>query len=180
MSSLHEAQEDLAALPFHELTYCPYGSLNRHSPYVETPIGTVRRVIQFASLVKGDIVLDLGCGAGDFINALVSQMDGLYGIGIDCETDLIAKAKEVALTAGVANQAQFFVMDFFKDDVTEIIKKASYVYVYLTPRQLHEPLFKNILTTICLLNIPIISYSFAISYLKCIKFDEKFELYLYQ
>ena len=174
-----KSNNESSELPFAELSYCPYGSLNRHSPYVETPIGTVRKVAQFANLKKDDIVIDIGCGAGDFLNALINEIDGCKGYGVDIEPELIKSANNVALTMGIAERVEYKVCDFFKDDISWICKKATHIYLYLTPRQLHDIRFKEILINIANRNIPIISYSFDINYLKLVKFDEKFNLYLY-
>ena len=52
---------------FSNLSYIPYGSMSKETPFVETPISIVRKVIELGNIKNNDIILDIGCGEGDFL-----------------------------------------------------------------------------------------------------------------
>ncbi len=73
-----------------------------------------RKTIEGCTPARGMRVLDLGCGPGHYSIALAGQ--GAQVVGIDFADGMIALAREQARTAGLMDQCQFFVGDFYAFD----------------------------------------------------------------
>jgi SAM-dependent methyltransferase len=69
--------------------------------------GTVPWVLAVIKRAGGRCVLDLGCGAGQFLNHLALQWPDGSGIGIDMDTHAIAEAQRIAAEYGVADRVTF-------------------------------------------------------------------------
>ena len=96
------------------------------APYVPTPPDVVARMLALARTGPGDTVVDLGCGDGRIVIA-AAQKFGARGIGIDIAEGLIARARDNARAAGVADRVTFRVEDAMTADVSG----ATVVTLYL-------------------------------------------------
>lgn len=104
------------------------------TPYVPTPPEIVARMLDMASVRKGDVVYDLGCGDGRIVIA-AARSRGAVGTGMDIDPRRIEQAQENARKAGVQDRVKFFVGDLFETDLSS----ASVVTIYLLP-QVNEKL----------------------------------------
>ena len=97
------------------------------TPYVQTPMEIVERMLRMAEVKKGDYVIDLGSGDGRIV--IEAAKRGARGVGVDLDPSLVRLANENAARAGVAERAQFRVQDLFETDLSP----ASVVTFYLLP-----------------------------------------------
>ncbi len=97
-------------------------------PFLVTPPEIVDRMLRLARVGPGDIVYDLGSGDGRLVIAAVRDFDAKAGIGIEIDPDLVAKSREYARRAGVADRVTFLHQDFFRAE----LHPASVVTLYLT------------------------------------------------
>lgn len=98
------------------------------APFITTPPEVVARMLQIAGTGPQDFVVDLGSGDGRIVIA-AARAHGARGLGVELEPDLVAKARENARLAGVADRARFEAGDALKADLSQ----ASVVTVYLLP-----------------------------------------------
>jgi tRNA G10 N-methylase Trm11 len=96
------------------------------APYVPTPQEVVDRMLQLASVGKGDIVYDLGCGDGR-IPITAARVYGARGVGVDIDPQRIAEANANAKKAGVSQLVSFRLQDAMTTDVSD----ATVVTLYL-------------------------------------------------
>jgi SAM-dependent methyltransferase len=96
-------------------------------PYVQTPIEIVERMLRMAEVKKGDHLIDLGSGDGRIV--IEAAKRGATALGVDLDANLVKLAKQNAAKAGVADKAQFRVMDLFDVDLAP----ATVVAFYLLP-----------------------------------------------
>jgi len=114
------------ALPAHAQTQT-WGWDDGTVPYVQTPMEIVERMLRMAQVKPGDHVIDLGSGDGRIV--IEAAKRGASGLGVDLDASLVKLATENARKAGVADKAQFRVMDIFETDLAP----ASVVTFYLLP-----------------------------------------------
>ena len=86
----------------------------------------VRAMLTLASVKKGDIVYDLGCGDGRIVIAAAQKFHA-RGVGIDLNPERIQEAEENARKAGVTDRVRFVTGNLFEAD----IKEATVVTLYL-------------------------------------------------
>ena len=98
------------------------------APFITTPPEVVARMLQIAGTGPQDFVIDLGSGDGRIVIAAARE-HGARGLGVELEPDLVAKARDNARLAGVADRARFEAGDALKADLSQ----ASVVTVYLLP-----------------------------------------------
>ena len=98
------------------------------APFITTPPEVVTRMLQLAATGPQDFVIDLGSGDGRIVIAAARE-HGARGLGIELEPELVAKARESARAAGVADRARFEEGDALKVDLSP----ASVVTIYLLP-----------------------------------------------
>ncbi len=96
-------------------------------PYVPTPQEVVNEMLKTASVHKGDVVYDLGCGDGRIV--ISAAQLGAKAVGVDINPVRIQEAKQNAEKAGVTDRVQFVEGDLF----TAEIKPATVVTLYLLP-----------------------------------------------
>ena len=96
-------------------------------PYVQTPMEIVERMLRMAEVKKGDHLIDLGSGDGRIV--IEAAKRGATGLGVDLDGNLVKLATQNAAKAGVADKAQFRVMDLFDVDLAP----ATVVAFYLLP-----------------------------------------------
>ncbi len=96
-------------------------------PFVVSPEEVVDRMLRIADVGPGDYVIDLGSGDGRIVIGAAKR--GAQALGIDIDPTLVAKGRENAATAGVADKTEFSSQDFFETDLA----KASVITMYLLP-----------------------------------------------
>lgn len=101
-------------------------SLARDVPFVATPVLVVDAMLQTAKVASGDVVYDLGAGDGRIVITAAKKF-GARGVGVDIDPELVAKAKQNAEAAGVANRVEFIEGNLFDVD----LKDATVVTLYL-------------------------------------------------
>ena len=69
--------------------------------------GVVPWAIDVIRQIGGKCVMDLGCGAGDFLIQMALQWPDGKGVGIDADADAIAEAQKKAEAHGVSNRVDF-------------------------------------------------------------------------
>ncbi len=98
------------------------------TPYVQTPINVVERMLEIAKVGPGDYVIDLGSGDGRMV-ITAARKHGARGFGVDLDRKLVALANKNAAKAGVADRAVFYNRDLHATDVSP----ASVMSIYLLP-----------------------------------------------
>lgn len=78
------------------------------SGYALLGSNTIPWILKLIKQIGGSHVLDIGCGAGDFLIQLVLRWPEGGGIGIDMNGDAIAKAHANAEKSGVSDRLSFF------------------------------------------------------------------------
>ena len=86
------------------------------TPYVQTPINVVERMLEIAKVGPGDYVIDLGSGDGRMV-VTAAKKHGARGFGVDLDRKL------------VADRAVFYQRDLHATDVSP----ASVMSIYLLP-----------------------------------------------
>jgi SAM-dependent methyltransferase len=86
--------------------------------YDPTPPEVVEAMLGLAELKAGDVLYDLGSGDGRIVIA-AARRAGVRAIGIDIDAALVARARENAQRAGVAQHAEFRVQDLFTADISD-------------------------------------------------------------
>jgi len=98
------------------------------TPYVQTPINVVERMLQIAKVGPSDYVVDLGSGDGRMVITAAKKY-GAQGFGVDLDRRLVAIANKNAAKAGVAKRAVFYERDLHQTDVSP----ATVMSIYLLP-----------------------------------------------
>jgi SAM-dependent methyltransferase len=97
-------------------------------PFLVTPPEIAEQMLRLAGVGPADIVYDLGSGDGRLVIAAVRDFRARAAIGIEIDPDLVARSREYARRAGVADRVTFLAQDFFRADVAP----ATVVTLYLT------------------------------------------------
>jgi SAM-dependent methyltransferase len=95
-------------------------------PFVVIPDNVTREMLKLADVQAGDYLIDLGSGDGRIVAA---RQFGARGLGVEIVPDLVAKSRDNAKKAGVADRAEFRVHDLFTTDLS----RASVITMYLLP-----------------------------------------------
>jgi len=98
------------------------------APFITTPPEVVTRMLAMARTGPEDFVIDLGSGDGRIV-IHAAQAHGARGLGVDLDSTLVARARESAARAGVADRVRFEVRDALRTDLSG----ASVVTIYLLP-----------------------------------------------
>jgi protein-L-isoaspartate O-methyltransferase len=98
------------------------------APFITSPPEVVARMLAIARAGADDFVIDLGSGDGRIV-IQAAREHGARGLGIDLDAALVARAKDNAARAGVAERVRFEVGDALRADVSQ----ASVVTIYLLP-----------------------------------------------
>jgi SAM-dependent methyltransferase len=96
-------------------------------PFVVSPEEVVDRMLRIADVGAGDYVIDLGSGDGRIVIGAARR--GARARGIDIDPSLVARGRENAAAAGVAERTEFVAQDLFDTDLSP----ASVVTMYLLP-----------------------------------------------
>ena len=97
-------------------------------PFVVTPDNVTLAMLQLAKVGPEDYLIDLGSGDGRIVITAARKF-GARGLGVELVADLVAKSREAAQQAGVAQKAHFREQDLFRTDLSP----ASVVTMYLLP-----------------------------------------------
>jgi len=100
----------------------------KDAPYVPTPREVIVRMLEVADVSEGDVVYDLGSGDGR-IPIVAAEEFGARGVGVEIDSQLVARSRENAREAGVADRVEFRQEDLFETDLSD----ATVVTLYLWP-----------------------------------------------
>jgi SAM-dependent methyltransferase len=98
------------------------------TPYVQSPMDVVDRMLRLAEPKAGESLVDLGSGDGRIVIEAAKRY-GVRGLGVDLDPRLVELSRQNAKKAGVADLARFEVRDFFELDFSQ----ADIVSAYLLP-----------------------------------------------
>jgi SAM-dependent methyltransferase len=101
------------------------------APFISTPQDVVERMLALAETGPGDLVIDLGSGDGRIVIEAARRF-GARAVGIDFDARLVARSRDNARAAGVADKVRFVEDDVLRADISQ----ASVVTVYLLPELL--------------------------------------------
>ena len=122
----HRASAALAAIAW---TFAPGAALAQDEvPFITTPDNVTLAMLQLASVTPKDFVIDLGSGDGRIVITAARRF-GARGLGVEISPDLVARSRENARAAGVAERVEFRVQDLFKTDLST----AQVITMYLLP-----------------------------------------------
>lgn len=96
--------------------------------YEPSPHKVVRAMLELAEVSEQDLVYDLGSGDGRIPIAAARDF-GARAVGIDIDPKLVARARENARKAGVADRVSFRNEDLFEADFSQ----ATVVTLFLYP-----------------------------------------------
>jgi SAM-dependent methyltransferase len=96
--------------------------------YVPTPNDVVDAMLTVAHVTGTDMVYDLGSGDGRIVIEAARRF-GARGVGVEIDPDLVKRARENAVKAGVSDKVSFVQGDLFKTDFSS----ATVVTLYLSP-----------------------------------------------
>lgn len=97
-------------------------------PYIPTPWGVVKRMLQLARVGSTDVVYDLGSGDGRIVITAARRF-GARAVGVELDPLRIAEATANARRAGVSERVRFLQQDLLLTDLRE----ATVVTLFLTP-----------------------------------------------
>lgn len=106
-------------------------------PYLPTPSNVVLRMLELAKPLRGELLVDLGCGDGRIL-ILAAELYGCRCIGYEIDNNLIREAIREIRSRGIRN-VKILRKDLFKADIGD----ADILTLYLTPKAL-EVLSKRI------------------------------------
>jgi SAM-dependent methyltransferase len=110
-------------------------------PYVPTAPNVVEAMLAIAKVGPQDYVVDLGSGDGRIVIAAATR-HGARGFGVELDENLVARAREAAAQAGVAERIQFFARNLFLTDISRATVLTLYLYpsinLQLRPRLFAE------------------------------------------
>jgi uncharacterized protein (TIGR03000 family) len=112
--------------------------------FVPTPADVVQRMCKLASIGKGDVVYDLGCGDGRMVILAVRDFKAKSGVGIDLDPERVKESRENAKLYGVEKKVEFRVGDVL--DVKDL-SDASVILLYMGDdvNERLKPIFKKTL-----------------------------------
>ncbi len=103
------------------------GAAQESIPFVPSPMYVVQKMIEAAQIKKGDILYDMGSGDGRIVIEAAKQY-GIRGVGIDLNAELVAKAKENAVSEGVSELVEFRAQDGLTVDLSEATVVTLYMF----------------------------------------------------
>jgi 16S rRNA A1518/A1519 N6-dimethyltransferase RsmA/KsgA/DIM1 with predicted DNA glycosylase/AP lyase activity len=100
--------------------------VNLDVAYVPTPKDIVRRMLQLASLRRGEILFDLGAGDGRIIIEAVRDF-GARAVGVEIDPERISRIRE--RLNSTETRAELIEADLFEVDLSS----ADVIAIYLSP-----------------------------------------------
>ena len=97
------------------------------TPFVVTPSNVVTSMLDMAGVRAGDRLIDLGSGDGRIVIAAVQR--GATAVGIEIDTRLVEKSRDVARRLKLDDRATFVTQDLFETDFSGY----DVVTLYLLP-----------------------------------------------
>ena len=97
-------------------------------PFITTPDPVTLAMLQLAGVRSTDFVVDLGSGDGRIVITAARRF-GARGLGVEIDPTLVARSRDNARAAGVADRVEFRVQDLFQTDLSV----AQVVTLYLLP-----------------------------------------------
>lgn len=97
-------------------------------PFITSPDNVTQEMLRIAQVRAGDHVIDLGSGDGRIV-ILAAKRFGATGLGVEIDPALVAKSRQNARDAGVADKVEFREQDLFQTDLS----RASVITMYLLP-----------------------------------------------
>jgi tRNA G37 N-methylase Trm5 len=98
--------------------------------FVPTREAVRRAMLKLAGVTKDDLVIDLGCGAGDIVVTAAKEF-GARAIGVDIDPVRVKEANENVTKNGVQDRVKIIHGDIFDSSVK--ISDATVVTLYLLP-----------------------------------------------
>ncbi|MGD0580973.1 MAG: methyltransferase domain-containing protein [Bryobacteraceae bacterium] len=102
------------------------GEPRKLAPYVVSPISVVDKMLAAASLRRGEVLYDLGCGDGRIVVAAAKNF-GARAVGVEISESLAKRAREQAQTLGLQDQVKIITGDMLTVDLSQ----ANVVSLYL-------------------------------------------------
>jgi len=92
----------------------------RFSLFVPSAQPTVERLVKLARIQDNDVVVDLGSGDGRIVLTAARNNPKVRGWGVDINETLVRQSNEEAKKQGVADRIQFFHLNVFDADISEV------------------------------------------------------------
>ncbi len=96
-------------------------------PFVPSPMHVVQRMLEVAEIKNGDILYDMGSGDGRIVIEAAKKY-GVRGVGIDLNSELVAKARDNAAKEGVSHLVEFRAQDGLTVDISEATVVTLYMF----------------------------------------------------
>jgi precorrin-6B methylase 2 len=127
---------------------------NRLAPFNPTHESSIDVAVDLLQLQSSDILFDLGCGDGRLLLRAASRVDGLRCVGIELDESLVARGRDIADKAAVADRIEIRYGDVLVElntmDATctsigeqsnrklTLLDDATAAFVYLLPQGLKQ------------------------------------------
>ena len=144
-------------------TFEGFGSMSQVAPHTESPVGTVRRMVEMVQMVGpvSSLFMDLGCGRGAVINHVAKYLPNCHCLGIDISAPELELARTASAVAGVENLVHFCqVHDATSFNLEPHLEQwdpwatainvaaripALVIYIYLVPRQIESAALRAVI-----------------------------------
>ena len=117
----------LALLSAAWLFFATTAQAQEEVPFITTPDNVTKAMLELAKVGPGDRVIDLGSGDGRIV--ITAARMGATGLGVEIVPDLVAKSRDNARRAGVADRVEFRQQDLFETS----LEAFTVVTMYLLP-----------------------------------------------
>ena len=125
---------------------------NRLAPFNPTHESSIDVAIDLLQLQSTDVLFDLGCGDGRMLLRAASRVDGLRCVGIELDENLVARGRDIADKAAVADRVEIRHGDVLvelnmmgatsigeqSNRKLSLLDDATAVFVYLLPQGLKQ------------------------------------------
>ncbi len=101
-------------------------------PFITTPDHVTVAMLELAGVRAGDRLIDLGSGDGRIVITAARRF-GATGLGVEIVPELVARSRENARRAGVADRTEFRQQDLFDPALVRDLARATVVTMYLLP-----------------------------------------------
>jgi SAM-dependent methyltransferase len=99
-----------------------------NAPFITTPQDVVDKMVELASVGKGDLLYDLGCGDGRIAIA-AAKTYGCRAIGYDIDPERVGESRQNVIDSGVEDLVTIERADVFTLD----LRPANRITMYLLP-----------------------------------------------